>query len=160
MSFTDCNERGFTLIELIAVIIILGILTAVIGPRFFSNTTFSARGYADELASAIRYTQATAINSGCASSLNITATAYVAQQRALSASALPPCATSGAWSVPVLRADGSAVSGTRPTGVTVAHATRITFDPQGRVTGAAPPVLLVSGFSITIDPQSGLVSVQ
>lgn len=159
MSFTDCNERGFTLIELIAVIIILGILTAVIGPRFFSNTTFSARGYADELASAIRYTQATAINSGCASSLNITATAYVAQQRA-PASALPPCATSGAWSVPILRTDGSAVSGTRPTSVTVAPATRITFDPQGRVTGAAPPVLLVSGFSITMDPQSGLVSVQ
>jgi hypothetical protein len=73
---------------------------------------------------------------------------------------MPPCVTTGAWSLPILRADGSALSGTRPTGITVTPAARITFTAAGQISGATPPLIQVGSFRISIDAYSGLVSVQ
>ena len=47
---------GYTLVELVVVITIVGILSAYIAPRFWSQQTFSDRGYVDELAAALRST--------------------------------------------------------------------------------------------------------
>lgn len=55
------RSDGFTLIELISVIILLGILSAVAVPRFFTPNTFSGRGFADQTAAALRYGQKVAI---------------------------------------------------------------------------------------------------
>lgn len=38
---------GYTLVELVAVMAIGGIIAATIAPRFFSQQTFTERGYAD-----------------------------------------------------------------------------------------------------------------
>lgn len=54
-------ERGFTLIELIMVIVILGVLAVFAGPRIFNNTDFYARGFHDETLALLRYAQKTAI---------------------------------------------------------------------------------------------------
>lgn len=55
------HERGFTLIELIMVIVLLGILAVVAAPRMFSSTDFYARGFHDETLAMLRYAQKTAI---------------------------------------------------------------------------------------------------
>lgn len=55
------SARGFTLIELIMVIILLGILAVYAVPRVFDSKDFYARGFHDETLAYLRYAQKTAI---------------------------------------------------------------------------------------------------
>jgi len=54
-------QKGFTIVELIAVIMIIGILAAVAGPKFIGNDAFAARGAYGTLLSSLRLAQKTAI---------------------------------------------------------------------------------------------------
>jgi MSHA pilin protein MshC len=55
------NQRGFTLVELITVMVIVGILAVVALPRFFDRNVFESRGYYDQAISTLRYAQKTAV---------------------------------------------------------------------------------------------------
>jgi MSHA pilin protein MshC len=55
------KSDGFTLIELVMVIIIAGILAAVVAPRFFDANVFKSRGFADQVQASLRYAQKEAI---------------------------------------------------------------------------------------------------
>jgi MSHA pilin protein MshC len=57
----DNVQRGFTLIELIMVIVILGVLAVYAAPRMFNSGDFYARGFHDETLGYLRYAQKTAI---------------------------------------------------------------------------------------------------
>lgn len=52
---------GFTLVELIIVIVLLGVLAVVAAPRMFNSNDFYARGFHDESMALLRYAQKTAI---------------------------------------------------------------------------------------------------
>jgi MSHA pilin protein MshC len=54
-------QCGFTLTELITVIVILGIISAVAIPRFFDRNVFESRGFYDQVISTLRYAQKAAI---------------------------------------------------------------------------------------------------
>lgn len=55
------RQRGFTMIELVVTMIIVGILALTVLPRFDALGGFDAAGYADQTKSLIRYAQKTAI---------------------------------------------------------------------------------------------------
>ncbi|HEY6773248.1 MAG TPA: prepilin-type N-terminal cleavage/methylation domain-containing protein [Oxalicibacterium sp.] len=52
---------GFTLVELIMVLILLGILSLFVIPRFFDRGTFDARSLGDEAQGMMRYAQKLAV---------------------------------------------------------------------------------------------------
>lgn len=54
------RQNGFTLIELIMVIVLLGVLAVFVAPRI-NTTDFDARGFHDETLAFLRYAQKTAI---------------------------------------------------------------------------------------------------
>ena len=59
----SCRFRqcGFTLIELIMVIVLIGVLAVFAAPRIFKSDDFNARGFHDETLAFLRYAQKTAI---------------------------------------------------------------------------------------------------
>jgi MSHA pilin protein MshC len=54
-------QRGFTLVELIMTMVIVGIVSVVAIPRFFGADVFKSRGFADQVQASLRYAQKVAI---------------------------------------------------------------------------------------------------
>lgn len=70
------EQRGFTIVELIMVIVILGIISAVALPRFFDRKSFDERFYFEEVLSSVRYAQKLAVASGCLVHVKINNSGY------------------------------------------------------------------------------------
>jgi prepilin-type N-terminal cleavage/methylation domain-containing protein len=149
--------RGYSLIELVTCLVIVSILGAVVAPRMFSYQPFQERGYADELAAALHYTQMTAVSSGCDASITISATGYQALQRAAVGNT---CAAAGSWVSPVLLVDGGNLSGSAPSGISSLPAHQFVFDSTGQVANGTPPAISIGSFALTVDAGSGLANVQ
>ena len=69
-------SRGFTLVELILTIVVLGVISFVALPKFFNQSTFDERFFYDDLLAASRYASQLAIGSGCAVQLSVSAAGY------------------------------------------------------------------------------------
>jgi len=156
----SCSYRthaiaGFTTVELVLVIVIIGILGAIAGPRFFGTSAFDERAYYDELASSVRYAQKVSVASGCRVRVNLTASTYELRQQAALGGHCD--ASDLSFPVPVLLPHGQAVSGVAPTGITAAPPVVIVYDGVGRTNLASNQVITVGSRSMLIEAESGLV---
>lgn len=71
---------GFTLVELVLVLILVGIMAFVALPRFADVGAFNQRGAFDEVRSAVRYAQKLAVASGCPVTVTINLPRFFLQQ--------------------------------------------------------------------------------
>ena len=54
-------DEGFTIVELVVTLVVVGILAVTVIPRFANRADFDARGYFDATASILRYAQKSAV---------------------------------------------------------------------------------------------------
>lgn len=144
------DSRGFTLVELVMVIVIIGILAVVVGPRFFERRVFDERLFYEESLAAVRYGQKLAVASGCLVQVNLNASGYSVLQAA-------NC-TGGAYNVSVPGADGKPLAGTVPAGVSVTAGTPpfpVVFASQGQPSAAASAS--IGSLTISVSAGTGLV---
>lgn len=150
------RESGLTVVELILVIVIIGILGALAGPRFFDNRTFDERAYAEELASALRYAQKVAVGSGCRVRAEVAADSYNLALQSAAAGHCDPSDTG--FPEPVLLSTGQSASGSAPSGVTAAMPLTFVFDPLGRTNLGSNQFISIGPHTLNIQADSGLVT--
>ena len=156
--------RGFTLTELVIVLVITGVLAVVAVPRLFDKSEFAARGARDFIASALRYAQKSAVAMRRNVCVSVSGTAMAATYASTTGSGQ----SCGAGNALVNPANGLAYadpSNALPGGATVAGTASLVFDATGRPLSAPSTPLAgalaitVNGYAlpVTIEPESGLV---
>lgn len=124
-------QRGFTLAELVMVLVIIGILAALVAPRMLSTRNFASRGFYDEAQAVVRFAQKTAI----AWRRPIVVCVSAAEISAISNS---DCS---APAFVVHPATGADLRSLAPDGVTLAPIGNFQFDGLGRPSAAVTIVL-------------------
>ena len=143
------KQRGFTIVELVLVIMIIGILAAVVGPRFFDRQVFDERLFFEETVASVRYAQKLALASGCLTQVSLNTDGYLLRRAA--------SCTSGAFSADVRGPDGQIpYANTVPAGVAVSAINfPVVFDSLGRPSSAASAA--IGSFTFNVAAETGLV---
>jgi MSHA pilin protein MshC len=147
-------SRGFTLVELVVIIILVGILSVVAIPRLIGIGSYDTLGFYDRVASGLRYAQKQAI----AKRRNVCATfsaTSVTFSFAAAAGTAQPCDTNlvgpGGQSPYTLTPQGSGIAFT-------STPTDFSFDALGRPTVGQSVSITGDGTrTLTVEPETGYV---
>jgi MSHA pilin protein MshC len=150
------KQAGFTLIELVMTMVIIGIMGAVAIPRFFGASVFQARGFADQLKATMRYAQKMAIAKNRYICVTFTTTSITLTQDATAPSLVHASASCPGSSL-------TSPAGQTPYVVTAAGAvsqsggSAFNFSPQGRASAAQS--ITVNGYvtPVIVEAETGYV---
>ncbi|MHB8253712.1 MAG: prepilin-type N-terminal cleavage/methylation domain-containing protein [Acidiferrobacter sp.] len=117
------TTSGYTLLEIVVVLVVVSILAAVLAPRFIGVSGFTGQTTADKLLVAARYAETLAQNQNVSTSLTVTGTDFSVEQN--NTPVTNPTLQSASFVVPL------------PSGVTITPQTTVTFTRPG-VPNATP----------------------
>ena len=154
-----CDRRpscGFTLVELVVILIVVGILAVAAIPRFFDNA-FSERGFHDGVKAAIQHARKVAV-----ASRRYVCVTVAANGVALSLDPNLPDNNANAVNctqavnLPVAQQGCAANAVCAPTGVVLGGAAGVVFDPLGRPVNANR-IALAGATTFTVTDESNIV---
>jgi len=150
------KQSGFTLVELVMIIVILGILSATALPKFFEKNTFAERAFFTDTLSAIRFAQKIAVATGCNVQVSIASNSYSLNRQGDSSSLSCPGGSTYALAVPRPSSGASSYTGSE-SGITLtSSASSFVFDPVG--SASADVTLTVNGAkTISVIAKTGFV---
>ena len=153
-------QRGFTLVELVTTIILIGILAAGGSSLFFGRDVFEQRGFYDETVSSIRYAQRLAVATCSPVRVAIAANGYSLFRAAAAGNCDNPCtvgATATALADPTN--PGNNFNRNTPAGTTFTAASlgNIVFCPLGNALANTTITIGVGGPQIQVWADTGYV---
>jgi MSHA pilin protein MshC len=161
--------RGFTIPELVVVIVVVGVIAAVAVPRFLGQGGFDARAFYDQSQTVVRFAQKVAIAQRRDVYVDIAASRIGACYDAACTSRVPPPVNYLQATTPGGAANPSAVNcasdenwlcAGAPSGVSLSPAASFSFNGLGRPSLGGPLTVTVNGeltLNFTIERETGYV---
>lgn len=148
-------QKGFSLVELITVVVLLSIIAIAAFSRMSGFGAFEQKAFFDEVVTALRYAQKLAISTGCSVQVALTASSYALKQG--------DTCTSSSYTRNVLHPAQRTTAyqnASPPDGVSISPAATMVFTPQQQVGGlAGNTAFSVGSYRFTVYENSGLVDV-
>ena len=150
------RQTGFTLVELVMVIVLLGTLSAVVLPKFFEKNTFAERAFFDDTLNAVRYAQKLAVATGCNVQVSISSNNYTLMRQGDSSSTSCPGASTYSLAVPRPGLGATSYSGAESGVLLTSSVPSFIFNSLGSVSSDA--TLTVNGSrTINVIAETGFV---
>lgn len=135
------SQRGFTLVELVMTMVIIGILAAVAAPRFFDINVFQSRGFADQVQASLRYAQKVAIAQHYFVCAAFTSNSITLTTGATAACGMPLVSPTGEASY-VITAPSGIAFGALPTNFSFDALGRPSINQTITIVGATNPIIV------------------
>ena len=145
-------SKGFTIVELVVTIIILGVIASVAGPRFFGTSSYEAMGFSQTLSTSLGYAQKLAMSTGCHTRVAIVSDSLNLYQGNSSC-------TDSDLTRNVQRVTGGNFSEAVPGALSV-DSMDIYFDTRGRPREYADGALLTSTKTVNVDGGARQVKIE
>ena len=147
---------GFTLIELVVSLVIIGVMAVVIIPRWNGTSGFGERAFRDRVVASLRYAQKAAIATRRTTCASFSPSPASVSFRISTNNGATDCSTGSALVGP----DGNALTATASSGISFsALPAAVVFDAMGRPGSAASISIsgLDSSLAITVEAETGYV---
>lgn len=151
-------QRGFTLIELITVMVLIGVLSVYAVPRMIDTVSFFARGFHDETLALLRYAQKAAIaqrRTVCVAFTGSSASLSIASQPAVASCDTALTGPKGETPATVTAKTGVSYSGT-PTGFNF-NGQGQPVDSSGVALVATQTIAIVNASNVMVEAGTGYV---
>jgi len=147
---------GFSIFELVIVIVLLGILSVYALSSFFDQDEIAARGFFDDTVNAVRFAQKLAISTGCDVRVSTVAAGYsLLQSSSCTANDFPNPVVNPA------NRGNNYQNLNLPSGFSLAPTTTITFNARGIPDSGSDVAFTITDgvttYSFNVDGQTGLV---